>query len=37
MVSALQQARRLQAAARRAARSSAVSTLAAPTHRSAAP
>jgi hypothetical protein len=37
MISALQQARRLQAAARRAARSSAVSTLAAPTQRSAAP
>jgi hypothetical protein len=37
MISALQQARRLQVAARRAARSSAASTLAAPTHRSAAP
>jgi hypothetical protein len=37
MISALQQARRLQAAARSAARSSPVSTPAAPTHRSAAP
>src|SRR5438067_887910 len=37
LITALQQARRLQAAARRAPRSSDVSTLAAPTQRSAAP